>query len=173
MPKSKKSNLVGKPKIKINWKAFQNDPEEYEFIKTILKFIKKFTGMGIAELASKYKKGEIGRDHVKLASLNVFLAVYAGKAAGEHLEKEGKRKSVRGKNFLEIKEDAASGGDKMTDKTAEAQAEKMSLKHRKAEARALEKKEIYMNVMHRINKLLDVLESASHALQAEWGRTNS
>lgn len=172
MPKKKRSRLV-KPKIKINWKKFQNDPEAYEFLRGMLKMVKKYTGMGIAEMVSAYKRDAIARDHIALAASNVFLAVHAGKAMGDHLKAEGMRKAERGHNFVKIKEEAAAEGDKITDSLAAQQAEKMSKRSRLRESAALERREILLNVMHRVNKLLDALDSAGKTLTAEWGKTNA
>ena len=172
MSNKEESRLVNKPDTKINWGVFQNSADEYKFLKGILKIVKKYTGLGIAEMVSKYKRDEISRDHIQLAALNVFLAVHAGKAAGDFLKVEGDRKAIRSRYFVEIKRDANNEGDKITDTLASSKADAKVRKERHLESAAMERKEIYINVMHRVNKLLDALESASKTLSAEWGHTN-
>jgi len=172
MSDKKKSRLIEKPNTKVDWSIFQNSPDEYEFLHGILKIVNRYTGLGIADMVSKYKRSELNRDHVQLAALNVFLAVHSGKAQGDFLRTEGNRKGKRSKIFVEIKRKAAESGDKITDTMASTKADSMVRKERHLESAAMERREIYTNAMHRINKLLDALETAAKSLSAEWGHTN-
>jgi len=155
----------------IDFSTFQNDPQEYEFLRKILKIVDKYAGIGIAEMVSRYKKDKLIRDQINLSALNVFLAVYAGKAEGEQNKIYGIRKTKSAAFFMNAKTEGVDGVDKVTDSICTNEAERRSKKLRAEEAKGIEKVSIYTNVMHRTNKLLDALENAIRSLDSEYRRT--
>lgn len=158
--------------IDINWDDFQNDKGAFKFLRRILKFVEKYQGMGISEMVSSYRKDKLSQDYLNLAALNVYLAVFAGKAEGEQKLAYGRRKSKIAAEIVDIKLNGLEDYDKaITDTLCNAEAEKRARKYRIREAKALELSFAYINVMHRTNRVLDAIENAIRSLEAEHKRT--
>jgi len=167
MPK-KRSDI--KP-VEIDWEDFQNKPNEFRFLKKILKLVGKYQGMGIADMVSAFKKDILSRDQINLAAMNVFLAVQAGRAEGGLNKAYGNRKAKIAEEEVDIRLNGMEDVDRVTDKLVQAEAEKRCKKHRMREAKATELARVFEYVMHRVNKLLDALENANKSLEAEHRRT--
>ncbi len=165
---SKKNSNV---KSRIPWDKMQNDPKEYAYIKKMLKIVSRYDGIGIAEIVSRYKKSQINKDYMNLGAMNVFLGVLTGKAEGDYLKANHLRKSKLAEEEVDVRINGMDDEIKVTDKLAIAEAEKRCKKYRKAEARAMEKMKVFENVLHRTNKLLEILENVHRNMDTEYRRT--
>jgi hypothetical protein len=155
----------------IDWSKFQNKASSFKFLRKILKIVSKYSGMGIADMVSKFKKDELIKDQMNLAALNVFLAVQAGKAEGSFQKAYAKRKTGMAEEQVDIYKSGMDDVERVTDKLALAEAERRVGPLRAKEAKATEKAKVFELVMHRVNKLLDAIENANRSLEAERGRT--
>ena len=172
----KNPNVKKKSKGKIPWDKMQNDPKEYDYIRKMLKIIKRYDGIGIAELVSRSKKSQIVKDYMNLGAMNVYLGILTGKAEGDFLKANHKRKSELAKAEVDVRvngmdDEEDEGKIKVTDKLAIAEAENRCIKYRKLEAKALEKQKVFENTLHRTNKLLEILENVHKNLDTEYRRT--
>jgi hypothetical protein len=156
-----------KENLDLNWEDFQNNKKIFKNLLPILKVVGKYKDITIADMISRYKQDILSRDQLKLSAMNVYLAVEAGKAEAAFTRTHGEITTRTAEAFVNIKKDHSEESRKMTDSLAHEMSEVRISKYRERESRAQEKSLVLNNVMYRVAKLLDALESAIKSLKKE------